>query len=138
MAFPQKRYAELSISDKYCFCCHRSGISTLTDDGASLSWYIVFPVYIVCITGRLLCNLFDGMVAIEGGKRSENGDLFNDIPDRFSDVLLLVPAGYIAGGWGIELAWLAAILAIMTAYAGWVPIPKENIFSAAPWPNKTG
>src|SRR4051812_33480236 len=33
---------------------------------------------------RLLCNLFDGMVAMEGGKKTASGELFNDIPDRIS------------------------------------------------------
>jgi len=92
---------------------------------AGLSLYIAFSAYIVCILGRLLCNLFDGMVAIEGGKKSDNGDLFNDIPDRFADVFLIVPAGYVAGtgniaGGAIELAWLAALLAVMTAYVRWL------------------
>ena len=51
---------------------------------------------------RLLCNLFDGMVAIEGGKKSANGDLYNDMPDRFADALFIIPVGYVAGGFGIE------------------------------------
>lgn len=42
---------------------------------------------------RLLCNLFDGMVAIEGGKKSANGDLYNDMPDRFADALFIIPVG---------------------------------------------
>lgn len=79
--------------------------------------YILFPV---CIGLRLLCNLFDGMVAVEGGKGGPNGDLYNDVPDRFDDVLLIVPAGYVAGGIGVELGWLAAILAVMTAYFRWM------------------
>ena len=82
--------------------------------------YVIFPAYIACILGRLLCNLFDGMVAVEGGKKSDNGDLFNDIPDRFADVFLIIPAGYVAGGFAIELAWLAALLAVMTAYVRWL------------------
>ena len=82
--------------------------------------YVIFPAYIMCILGRLLCNLFDGMVAVEGGKKSDNGDLFNDIPDRFADVFLIIPTGYVAGGFAIELAWLAALLAVMTAYIRWL------------------
>jgi len=92
---------------------------------AGLSLYIAFPAYIVCTLGRLLCNLLDGMVAIEGGKKTDNGELFNDIPDRFADVFLIVPAGYVAGagyiaGGAIELAWIAALLAVMTAYVRWL------------------
>ena len=67
---------------------------------------------------RLLCNLMDGMVAIEGGLKSASGEVFNDFPDRLSDSLILVGAGY-AGtefGFGPALGWLAANLAILTAY----------------------
>jgi len=71
-----------------------------------------------CIQLRLLCNMLDGMVAIEGGRRTSYGDIFNDMPDRFADVVILVGAGYsiAAFSWGRELGWLAAVLAVMTAY----------------------
>src|SRR6516225_6607283 len=39
---------------------------------------------------RLLCNLLDGVMAVEGGLKSKTGDLYNDIPDRFADVAILV------------------------------------------------
>jgi phosphatidylglycerophosphate synthase len=72
----------------------------------------------VCIQLRLLCNLLDGMVAIEGGFRSSSGDVYNELPDRISDVLILVPIGYALPNpaWGKELAWSAALLAVLTAY----------------------
>jgi phosphatidylglycerophosphate synthase len=67
---------------------------------------------------RLVCNLLDGMVAIEGGLKTPSGELFNDVPDRISDPLILVGAGYAVawGLWGPTLGWLAAVLAILTAY----------------------
>ena len=76
---------------------------------------ILAAVFIQC---RLLCNLFDGMVAIEGGKKTHSGELFNDMPDRISDALLLVSAGYAISiiSWGDTLGWCAALLAVMTAY----------------------
>jgi phosphatidylglycerophosphate synthase len=68
----------------------------------------------LCVQLRLVCNLLDGMVAIEGGKSSPVGALYNEFPDRISDSLLLVPVGYAAGcAW---LGWLAALLAALTAY----------------------
>jgi len=68
----------------------------------------------ICIQLRLVCNLLDGMVAIEGGKASPVGALYNEFPDRVSDSLLLVPVGYAAGyPW---LGWCAALLAALTAY----------------------
>ena len=63
---------------------------------------------------RLLCNLIDGMVAIEGGKQSATGALYNEFPDRIADSLLLVALGYACGvPW---LGWLAALMAALTAY----------------------
>ena len=55
--------------------------------------YVAYILFIVCMQSRLLCNLFDGMVAIEGGKKSANGDLYNDMPDRFADALFIIPVG---------------------------------------------
>jgi len=70
-----------------------------------------------CIQLRLLCNLLDGMVAVEGGLGSRAGEVYNDLPDRLADPLLIVPAGYASGfAWGPELAWTAGCLALLTAY----------------------
>ncbi|MBV8374932.1 MAG: CDP-alcohol phosphatidyltransferase family protein [Candidatus Eremiobacteraeota bacterium] len=67
---------------------------------------------------RLLCNLLDGMVAIEGGRRTPYGELFNDVPDRFADAIIFVGAGYglSAFPWGPALGCLAALFAVLTAY----------------------
>ncbi len=67
-----------------------------------------------CVQMRLICNLLDGMVAIEGGKKTPSGALYNEFPDRIADSLLLVPVGYAVGlPW---LGWLCALLAALTAY----------------------
>jgi phosphatidylglycerophosphate synthase len=63
---------------------------------------------------RLLCNLFDGMVAIEGGKQEPDGPFWNEFPDRVADILILAGAGYGAGM--PALGWAAAGLAVLTAY----------------------
>jgi phosphatidylglycerophosphate synthase len=69
------------------------------------------------IQARLLCNLMDGMVAVEGGRRTPSGEVFNDMPDRVADALILVGAGYsIAATWGPALGWAAALLAVFIAY----------------------
>ena len=76
-----------------------------------------FLVAIVGIQGRLLCNMMDGMVAIEGGKRTPGGELFNEVPDRVADTLILVAAGYAADPeFGPTLGLIAALLAMLTAY----------------------
>ncbi|GGC88551.1 CDP-alcohol phosphatidyltransferase family protein [Chelatococcus reniformis] len=67
-----------------------------------------------CVQLRLVCNLLDGMVAIEGGLKTATGPLYNEFPDRIADTLLLVPLGYAAGvPW---LGWACALLAALTAY----------------------
>lgn len=68
----------------------------------------------LAIQVRLLCNLFDGMVAIGSGRASPVGELYNDLPDRVSDSAVLIGLG-LAGG----CPWLgcaAALLAMATAY----------------------
>jgi phosphatidylglycerophosphate synthase len=66
---------------------------------------------------RLLCNMLDGLLAVEGGLASPVGDLYNDVPDRIADVLILAGAGYaIAWPWGEPLGWAAATTAVLTAY----------------------
>jgi phosphatidylglycerophosphate synthase len=66
---------------------------------------------------RLLCNMLDGMVAVEFNKKSALGDLFNEVPDRIEDSIFLVAAGYALGTpTSITLGWLAALLAACAAY----------------------
>lgn len=78
---------------------------------------LLFLAAVVGIQGRLLCNMLDGMVAVEGGKRTPTGELFNEVPDRVADTLILVAAGYAADPtWGPTLGWIAALLAMFTAY----------------------
>jgi phosphatidylglycerophosphate synthase len=64
---------------------------------------------------RLICNLIDGMVAVEHQKKSPSGDLWNEVPDRFSDIATIVGAGYALGGCVI-LGVVGALLALLTAY----------------------
>jgi phosphatidylglycerophosphate synthase len=66
---------------------------------------------------RLFCNLMDGLLAVEGGLKSPTGEMFNELPDRIGDALILVPLGY-AGGtdWSVALGWAAACGAVGTAY----------------------
>lgn len=77
-----------------------------------------------CIQLRLVCNLLDGMVAVEGGKGSPVGGLYNEVPDRIADVLILVGAGYATNvppgvvklGGVLPLGWSCAVAALWTAY----------------------
>jgi phosphatidylglycerophosphate synthase len=67
------------------------------------------------VQSRLLANMLDGMVAVESGTASPVGELFNDLPDRVSDSATLIGLGYALGG-SATLGWLAALLAMATAY----------------------
>lgn len=66
------------------------------------------------VQARLVCNLIDGMVAIEGGKGTKDGPFWNEAPDRVSDLLFFAGAGLAANQPALGL--LAAALAIATAY----------------------
>lgn len=63
---------------------------------------------------RLLCNLLDGMVAIEAGKSASDGAFWNEFPDRIADIFILVGAGLAVGV--PALGWAAAAMAVLTAY----------------------
>ena len=68
---------------------------------------------------RLLANMMDGMVAVEAGKGSPDGAIWNELPDRFADIAVLVGAGYgaaIAALVDPVLGWSAALAAVLTAY----------------------
>ncbi len=94
------------------------GCLTLSGASPALWKIILFVAAAACIQLRLLCNLFDGMVAVEGGLKSKSGEIYNELPDRISDALVLVGAGYAfpAQEWTPQLGWAAAVLAIITAY----------------------
>ncbi|CAN5664013.1 CDP-alcohol phosphatidyltransferase family protein [soil metagenome] len=90
------------------FALYRSGGS-----GDAALWLALAAVGIQL---RLLCNLLDGLLAVEGGLKSALGDVYNDAPDRLADILILVGAGYALAPRLHFLGWLAALLAVMTAY----------------------
>src|SRR5688572_24777601 len=88
-------------------------MAPVRDDRAA--WLIVAAA---CIQLRLLCNMLDGMLAIEGGLKSRTGDIYNEFPDRIADIVILAGAGYSLRDvpYGPALGWLAAVLALLTAY----------------------
>lgn len=81
--------------------------------GGALSVVLLLAAALFCQL-RLLCNLFDGMVAVEGGKAEADGPFWNEFPDRIADILILAGAGYGIGQPG--LGWAAAALSVLTAY----------------------
>lgn len=91
-------------------------------DGGSRAALLVGAA--ACIQLRLLANLLDGMVAVEHGRGGPLGPVWNEVPDRIADALFLVGAGYALrhvspDSWpdpGPALGWLAAVLAVLSAY----------------------
>lgn len=84
----------------------------------------------LCIQGRLLANMLDGLVAVESGRHTPTGELFNEIPDRIDDLLILTGAGLAIGTlWGGVLGVTCAVLALLTAYlrllAGSLGLPQH-------------
>ena len=79
------------------------------------------PRYIVIAVAfafaRLWLNMFDGMVALAAGKASRKGEIINDLPDRFSDVIIF--GGVAHSGWcHMALAYWVAIACVIVAYVG--------------------
>ena len=109
-----------------------------------------------CVQLRLLCNLLDGMVAIEGGKSTPTGAFWNEAPDRLADLLFFWGAGLAAGRPALGMACAAFALATAylrelgraegqpAAFAG--PMAKQHrmaalalgCLAAALWPGTTG
>ena len=131
MSTPQARRPLTSRSTRWAAFLSSAAVRAgLTADGisilslvfafagaAALVW-VPAPWNLVCaavgIQLRLLCNLLDGMVAIEGGRKSKVGVLYNEVPDRVADSLFIVALGYaIDAAW---LGWLGALAAAVTAY----------------------
>lgn len=75
-------------------------------------WWIAGAVLVQM---RLLANMLDGMVAMETGKDSALGELFNEVPDRVSDVATLAGLGFAAGGDPVA-GLAAACVSVFVAY----------------------
>ena len=80
-----------------------------------------YPVLL--LGGSLLCclrlwlNMLDGMVALASGKASRRGEIVNELPDRFSDVLIFVGIAH-SGLCHLVAGYWTAIMALITAYVG--------------------
>lgn len=63
---------------------------------------------------RLICNLLDGMVAVEHNQQGKDGAFWNEVPDRISDTITFFGVG-LAIGWP-ALGLSVAVLAVFAAY----------------------
>lgn len=95
--------------------------SGFTEGGVRVGFLLVAAVGMPL---RLLLNMLDGMLAVEHDMRSPTGELFNELPDRIADVVVITAAGFATAGlmvyrgWdvGVGLAVVGAVLALLTAY----------------------
>jgi phosphatidylglycerophosphate synthase len=87
------------------------GVTSVMSDWARL-WFL-FGAALIQL--RLLANMLDGMVAVASGQASPVGEIYNEVPDRIADTLILVGLGYAVGG-SPTLGWAAALAAVFTAY----------------------
>jgi phosphatidylglycerophosphate synthase len=92
------------------------------------AWLLI--VAAACVQLRLLANLLDGMVAVEGGRGGPTGAIWNEFPDRIEDSLLLVAAGYaldpyLGTAFGLLAALLAAICAYVRLLGGTLGLPQD-------------
>jgi phosphatidylglycerophosphate synthase len=77
-------------------------------------WAPAWLIAAAFIQLRLAANLLDGMVAVEGGRGGRLGPLFNEIPDRIEDILIIAAFGAAAGAPALGL-W-TALAAMICAY----------------------
>ena len=113
-----RRVAPNTISIAGMLCGVAAGISlgltAVTVRFERAAWLIAAGLILV----RALANVLDGLVAVEFGKASPVGDLYNEVPDRVSDAAMLIGLGYAAGGTvilGYGAAWAALFVAYVRA-----------------------
>jgi phosphatidylglycerophosphate synthase len=82
---------------------------------AELHRRLLFLTAAFLVPMRGVCNILDGVVAVNCELRTSSGELFNEVPDRVSDAAMLIGAGY-AFGSSPTLGLLAVVLAIFVAY----------------------
>lgn len=99
-------YSSVIISAAAALCFWRSGTFHRL--------LIVGPLF--CYV-RLWLNMLDGMVALASGTASPRGEIFNDFPDRISDVLIFVGVAH-SGLCGPYFGYWAAIMSLLAAYVG--------------------
>ena len=110
----RRRVAPNTISVASVIFAAGAGLSLIATS-SNLTHRVWWALTAVLIVLRLLANMFDGMVAMGTGKTSAAGELFNELPDRISYVVIFVSAGFAAGS-SPHLGYITAILALFIAY----------------------
>jgi phosphatidylglycerophosphate synthase len=121
-----RKTAHLAVSLCLRWRIHADAVSYASIVAAALagaSFYLASHWPILLLVAPLFCllrlwfNMLDGMVAMAAGQASRRGEILNDLPDRFSDVIIF--AGLAESGLvHVSLGYWAAIAALLTAYVG--------------------
>ena len=104
----------ISFASIVCGCCAGAALAAT----AYFDGWLLRGCWLGAAVGiqlRLIANLLDGMVAVEGRKGGPVGDLWNEAPDRVSDAAIFIGAGYAAGSSPV-LGFAAALVAVFVAY----------------------
>ena len=104
----------ISFASIVCGCCAGAALAAT----AHFDGWLLRAGWLGAAVGiqfRLIANLLDGMVAVEGRKGGPTGDLWNEAPDRVSDAAIFIGAGYAAGSAPV-LGFAAALVAVFVAY----------------------
>ena len=92
-------------------------LAGLSAGGGRIAWLVAGALL---VPARLVANLLDGLVAVEGGLGGKSGEIYNELPDRLSDSFALLGAGYgaalVGPAWAADAGWAAALAAVLTAY----------------------
>lgn len=117
-----------SLSVRLCVKWHIhpntvSMLSIVASAGAAICFWqsgqqpwLVVPAAAFCYL-RLWFNMLDGMVALASNKASKLGEVFNEMPDRASDVIIFAGVAH-SGLCEPVLAYWAIIMALAVAYVG--------------------
>jgi phosphatidylglycerophosphate synthase len=96
-------------------CALAGGALAMTGGAAGITQRVLWLAGAVLIQVRAICNLLDGMVAVQTGEASHVGELYNEVPDRLSDAAMLIGLGYAAGSTPV-LGYAGALVAVFVAY----------------------
>jgi len=88
-----------------------STVWTDNDAVRRVLWFVAAGVVPI----RGVFNILDGVVAVNENIASPVGELYNEVPDRISDMAMLIGAGYAVGAEPV-LGFGAAVLAMFVAY----------------------
>lgn len=100
-------------STVFALCAALCLRATSQTDSITARYYWIGAAVLILL--RLFCNLLDGMVAIASSQFSAYGDILNEVPDRLSDVVILIGAGFTSAS-STHLGYIAAVMAVLVAY----------------------